>query len=1072
MASSFLSYTAKHGYQNFFSQEQKNTFDSLDSEVKRKIESRFTSCRDISDLDFITDILDLLKACSQMTAAKNFFVKILTPDWQDETSAKKIERSLKKVKKIILKGNGEAFFDYLNTKKIEKQSHHKLFELTTQFYQNTKTVSSTTPVSNPKEQILESNSLVQLIQCLKPTDSWIGLEPFFDEINQATFLDNSETLEFAKFISSLSNHEFNPHRAKTLLSSIQQFKELWGSDALSMICSTSSLQGVETVETFQKMVHLLIATQASDEAMELLLQYTGQEINLQSFLKRVREEIAKKGVEHSFFQEDIRERINRFAGNDPTVSYPLSQPEINLIERQYDQFRSYCCQYQYETIPLLSERAQNLRQEALHRSLNEDELLQLVAIGWLAIRQEFGISPYSTQILALLGMLAGDTSKLAQIKTGEGKSIIIALLAFTQAMQARAVDIVSSNRYLSVRDQKRFAPFFNHFNIETSHICDDHPSKKQFHAQILYGTVYDFEFAWMRDRIWHKGYYAERLKHPFVKRNFDCIIVDEADNLLIDLANNMARIASEADESYEWIYVPLLKFTMKFPSQPFSAKEVRNYLLREGVDQQRLDLLSDSQLANWISSAKTALFQHQNLNDYVVRTVSDKMSGREKESVQIVESKHSGRISSNTRYHNGLHEFIEAKHDVEVAKESLTPLSISHAYFYSFYSKIFALTGTGGPEADRKEIEEIFGMGRFDVPPHKLSIRVDYPPEIFDSDEAYLNEIINEAKACQDKGRPLLILAKTIEESQEIHELLKRKGFKANLLNEVQDQSEEEILSQAGLPGSITVATNVAGRGTDILLSQESLKNGGLHVLLTFYPDSDRVRDQNVGRAGRNGEPGSSRIILSFERLKNTLDSDLQIVFTTLPSQNRLQFYADYRNFSEALLREQRIHRARLEQIASEIIEEFLKKWEIWFQTCLDDRLIQRHAERLSTIKLFKLVPFDFTSLHIKDRKIAATCMSLLTSSQINVHSWKTFLKEALKRTSDKALSNWAQQVYMPLEAEIQQLQLLSLSAEEERARLSELFTKARPCWEKYLDSEKGLFLFLEELTKIDLSPL
>ncbi|MBS0655655.1 MAG: hypothetical protein JSR46_07755, partial [Verrucomicrobia bacterium] len=628
--------------------------------------------------------------------------------------------------------------------------------------------------------------------------------------------------------------------------------------------------------------------------------------------------------------------LERFS-NDLTVTKPLSHADIDLIGRQYEIVNNYCKTYQKFSFDELLAQAHTIRIKAKSGPISEEERLKLIAIGRLAIRHHFDIYLYSTQILALLGVLIRGENKQAQIKTGEGKSLITTLWAFVMAMECRGVDIITSARYLAVRDQEKFEPFFKKCKITSSHICYDQQRPIHFRAQILYGPVFDFEFAWMRDKLWGTNLYAERVKDPWTLRNFDTVCVDEADNLLIDTAANGARIAYSAEYSYDWIYAYILEFAKaNFQANSADCKEaslkLRDFICKN-IGEGGQEIPSDEQLTLWLTSACSALFLIKENVNYIVKSHRNKTEGEKRRQVQIVDLQ-TGRISERSRWIHGKHECLEIKHGIEVQQESINPISLSHAVFYLQYQNIIALTGT----AEHTQTADIYGLTTIHVPPHKPLMRKDLPTIYAERAEEYYEHILNDAQKHVQEERPLLILCETIQDSQLLEEQLQQSNIPCQLLNEVQEEKEETLIKRAGLPGIITIATNNAGRGTDIILDPKSLKNGGLHVLLAFCPETEREELQARGRAGRQGQPGSSQMIVNMEseKIKKLLNESnekgIEIVL------------ADRRRRVEQEQKAEHIQRANLERFLSEKANLFFDGFRTWTDKVKDDTFLDAQS--------------------------------------------------------------------------------------------------------------------------------
>ena len=691
---------------------------------------------------------------------------------------------------------------------------------------------------------------------------------------------------------------------------------------------------------------------------------------------------------------------------DPTVNCPLSDPDLDLIKRQYRRIDQLCYKYWPLEFNQLMNTAHEIRLAAQKGPIQEEQRLVLITIGRLAIRKEFNILPYDTQILALLGLLARGKSWQAQVKTGEGKSVIVALWAFVMAMECRAADIITSARYLATRDHEKFANFFQKCGISTGHICFNRKLPQHFAPQILYGPAFDFEFAWMDDMLEGSKFYAERLKNPFVTRNFDVVCVDESDNLLIDTSRNGARKAFPSDISYDWVYAPILLFVQANKNQVKSNRRaaipnLRTYIKQKINEQNQIDLnsLPDEKLETWIKSAYHALYELNEKTDYVIQA-RRKRGGGIKKTIQIVDLE-TGRISENSRWSNGIHEFLEVKHDIEVAKESLSPITLSHAVFYQFYRTISALTGT----AERYQTKEIYQIDSFDVPPHRPLKRVDLPPIFAENDLSFQKMVADHTQRYIRAGRPVLILCPTITASEKLANILGKAQISYELLNEIQEESEHVVLSQAGLPGKATIATNAAGRGTDIILNDESLRNGGLHVMLTFYPASKRVQDQAIGRAGRQGQPGSSQMILSKEdpKIKELLDG----TEIKLRDEQIIELLNKEREVMEKSQSSLHLACADLDRFLAVKTHQFFTSFQQWSNAVSQDVTLDGFAQKLSSYRSsFPGKNLDFSNLGGSDFALAEECKHLLMNKS-EIITWKIFLKKLVERLKKKMIHEW-----------------------------------------------------------------
>ena len=506
---------------------------------------------------------------------------------------------------------------------------------------------------------------------------------------------------------------------------------------------------------------------------------------------------------------------------------------------------------------------------------NLDNLSKLIAIIVLGVSSFLNLSPYLIQCLSVASFmlhyielkenLTNYKGKLAQIKTGEGKSLIIAMLSLANALMGNFVDVITSTHYLAERDQKKFKNFFMGFGISSSNIVKNNPSKSDYNGIIIYGTNTDFEFSLLREGIYkQKKLYTvpfDSMDNNLIERSYDVAIVDECDNLFLDTAKNSARIAHHSKSSYNWLYPIIYKY---FCENEYNTNidDLKNIIIEyeNGKYKQELEKIDDNRLKELLKSAKIAKEKKLNL-DYVIG-YDEELS---KKQIQIV-SLDTGRIQYGSRWTNGIHEFIEVKEGIEPETESNVIGSISHPTYFEGYKILFGLTGTIGDEIERKEIEEIYKVKCFDIPRNFKEILVNEKMEIYtNKTEKYkrILDIIEQNKNKKDKSQPMLIILENIDETIEFGKLLKNKKYEFFILNDIQKENEDYILNNSGHNKSILVATNAAGRGTDIIIDDNSKNNGGLYVIIGFFPQNSRIEYQAIGRAGRQGNPGNAKIIIS-----------------------------------------------------------------------------------------------------------------------------------------------------------------------------------------------------------------
>lgn len=502
------------------------------------------------------------------------------------------------------------------------------------------------------------------------------------------------------------------------------------------------------------------------------------------------------------------------------------------------------------------------------------DTIRQIAIIRQAIYNSYRIYPYNTQMLAMLAFIIGDDiksynksqkqimlddedypdkNKIGQIKTGEGKSTIIAMIALYYAINDRYVDVVTTSHSLAKRDLKKYSIMYDKLGITSSHICSVNPSNDDFKTSIVYGTISDFEFSILREKS-----FGSTTRHivSTVSRPFDVVIIDEVDNITLDAANNSARISDESLNEYDWIYRPYYNYVIdnKYDNRAtFNIDEVREYLGRFG----NVNQLSDHRLKELYESAISAIYFRTENVHYIVKP---------SKKIVIVDYENTGTTMDSCTWSFGVHQFLEIKHSCEITPEDITVAAISHYSLVRQYEKIIGLTGTSGGIQEQNELISLYDVDFFDVPPHFTNKRLTFDSILYTDDEQHINAIIESARRYADKDkRPVLIICRTIKDALLFSEKFKEHNLLHQVFTGKQITSEEEIINQAGQAEMITIATNNAGRGTDIILSKQALNNGGLHVIVTCYMKNTRTEDQAKGRAGRQGQPGSCQVLLSLQ---------------------------------------------------------------------------------------------------------------------------------------------------------------------------------------------------------------
>ena len=492
--------------------------------------------------------------------------------------------------------------------------------------------------------------------------------------------------------------------------------------------------------------------------------------------------------------------------------------------------------------------------EKIERGASLDELLpEAFAVVRETSKRVLGMRHFDVQ---LIGGVVLHQGKIAEMKTGEGKTLVATLPVYLNALLGRGVHVVTVNDYLAKRDSEWMGKIYNFLGLDVGvivHGLEDEERKAAYNADVTYGTNNEFGFDYLRDNM---KYSLEDM----VQRDFYYAIVDEVDSILIDEARTPLIISGPSNESTELYHkvnqiIPFLKeehYTIDEKAKAVSLTE-------EGVAQcERLlgvENLYDPRNSELLHHVQQALKAHKLFKkdvDYIV-----------KDGQVIIVDEFTGRIMPGRRYSDGLHQALEAKEGVKIESENQTLASITFQNFFRMYEKLAGMTGTADTEA--AEFKKIYNLDVVVIPTHKPMIREDHPDVVFRTVEEKFRAAAKEIQELHRQGRPVLVGTTSVENSEKLSEMLKKMGVPHEVLNAKHHEREAEIVAHAGEKGRVTIATNMAGRGTDIVLGDGVRELGGLHILGTERHESRRIDNQLRGRSGRQGDPGSSRFYLSLE---------------------------------------------------------------------------------------------------------------------------------------------------------------------------------------------------------------
>lgn len=456
----------------------------------------------------------------------------------------------------------------------------------------------------------------------------------------------------------------------------------------------------------------------------------------------------------------------------------------------------------------------------------------------------------------LIGGMALHEGRIAEMKTGEGKTLVGTLPVYLNALLGKGVHVVTVNDYLAQRDSEQMGQIYNFLGMTVGVNLNgmEHAEKQAaYECDITYGTNNEFGFDYLRDNM-------VLYKEQMVQRPLYFCIIDEVDSILIDEARTPLIISGQAQKSTELYYAADRFVKRLVPDEDYTIdiKVKAVSLTEKGV--------AKAEKAFGIDN----LYDHTNvtLNHHVVQALKANAIMRrdvdyvvDEEEVKIVDE-FTGRLMAGRRYSDGLHQAIEAKEEIEVQNESMTLATITFQNYFRMYKKLAGMTGTA--KTEEEEFKKIYGLEVLQVPTNKPNRRKDMPDVVYKSEAGKFRAVVEGIVERHKNNQPVLVGTISIENSELLSEMLKRKGVKHKVLNAKFHAEEAEIISRAGEPGAVTIATNMAGRGTDILLGEGVEDLGGLHIIGTERHESRRIDNQLRGRAGRQGDPGSTQFYLSL----------------------------------------------------------------------------------------------------------------------------------------------------------------------------------------------------------------
>ena len=484
----------------------------------------------------------------------------------------------------------------------------------------------------------------------------------------------------------------------------------------------------------------------------------------------------------------------------------------------------------------------------------DDILPEAFAVCREASKRVLGMRHFDVQMLGGICLHRGN---IAEMRTGEGKTLVATLAVYLNALSGKGVHVVTVNDYLATRDSEQMGRLYNFLGLSTGLIVanlDYNQRKEAYAADVTYGTNNEFGFDYLRDNMVSDV-------SQMVQRPLNYAIVDEVDSILIDEARTPLIISGPGSRSTDNYYklaqvVPHLvkdeDYTIDEKQKTIAPTDSGITKVEKMLGIENLYDADNIELNHLLGASLRAYAMMHRDTDYVV-----------KDGEVVIVDEFTGRLMFGRRYSDGLHQAIEAKEGLKVERESQTLASITFQNYFRMYEKLSGMTGTA--KTEEKEFNDIYGLEVIPIPPNRPLIRVDLSDLIFKSKAAKYRAVVRNAVERHQTGQPILIGTTSITQSEELSDMLLRAGVPHKVLNAKHHEQEAEIVANAGQMGMVTIATNMAGRGTDITLGEGVPELGGLAILGTERHESRRIDNQLRGRAGRQGDPGSSQFFLSLE---------------------------------------------------------------------------------------------------------------------------------------------------------------------------------------------------------------
>lgn len=518
--------------------------------------------------------------------------------------------------------------------------------------------------------------------------------------------------------------------------------------------------------------------------------------------------------------------------------------KINQIEPQFE------CLTDEE----LKAKTTEFKERLANGETIDDITVEAFATVREASRRVLGLRHFDVQLIGGLVLLKGN---IAEMRTGEGKTLVASLPSYLVALEGKGVHVITVNDYLARRDREIISPIHEFLGLSVGlnvPEMDTFEKKSAYNCDITYGVGTEFGFDLLRDNMVND--FDQKVQRPF-----HFAMLDEADSVLIDEAKTPLIIASK-DEGSNRLYKvasTVVKSLKNEEDYTFDREMKVVHFNDSGIDKcektfgvENLFDLEHSALLHCLLQALRAKVLFQRDIDYIV----------DEGEIKLIDI-NTGRVMDGRSLSDGLHQAIESKEGLKNTDENKTHASITIQNYYRMYPHLSGMTGTA--KTEEQEIRKVYGMDVINIPTNKTNLRIDHPDQVYMTKEQKYAAILKKAKECQDKGQPVLIGTSSIIQSEEIADEMQKAGIHFQLLNAKNTELEARLISMAGQRSMITIATNMAGRGTDIILGEDVAELGGLYVIGTERNDSKRIDDQLKGRSARQGDPGSTQFLISLD---------------------------------------------------------------------------------------------------------------------------------------------------------------------------------------------------------------